>query len=175
MPALRTVLALGLAATALALAGCGGDDNAGSSDTTVTDTTAATDTTGTDTTEATETTGTDTTEATDTTGTDTTEASGTKIVGTVGTADDGEAFTITLTNADGSDVTSLAAGHYTLEIKDLATIHNFHLTGPGDVDVTSEVDQTEDENYDVTLQAGTYNFVCDPHADSMSGSFEVTG
>ncbi len=155
MPALRTALALGLAATALALAGCGGDDNAGSSDTTASDTTEATHTTGTDTTEA--------------------SASGTKIVGTVGTADDGEAFTITLTNADGSDVTSLAAGDYTLEIKDLATIHNFHLTGPGDVDVTSEVDQTEDENYDVTLQAGTYNFVCDPHADSMNGSFEVTG
>ena len=165
MPALRTALALGLAATALALAGCGGDDNAGSSDTTASDTTAS-DTTATDTTEATDTTGTDTTEA---------SASGTKIVGTVGTTDDADAFTIKLTNEDGSDVTSLAAGHYTLEINDLSTIHNFHLTGPGDVDVSSEVDTTEDENYDVTLEAGTYNFVCDPHASSMSGSFEVTG
>ena len=39
----------------------------------------------------------------------------------------------------------------------------------------SEVDEIEDEDYDVTLEAGTYNFVCDPHASQMKGSFEVTG
>jgi hypothetical protein len=62
----------------------------------------------------------------------------------------------------------------TLEIKDLSSIHNFHLTGPG-VDVSSDVGETEDENYDITLQDGTYNYVCDPHASQMNGSFTVSG
>jgi plastocyanin len=144
----RTALVIGLAVAALTLAGCGGDDESASE---TTDTATTTETT------------------------DTGAATGTKLIGTVGSADDPDAFTITLTTEGGSDVTSLPAGEYTLEIKDLATIHNFHLTGPGGVDVASEVGETEDENYDVTLEAGTYDFVCDPHAGSMNGSFEVTG
>jgi plastocyanin len=144
----RIALVVGLAAAALALAGCGGDDESGSGTTTDTDATTETTDTGT--------------------------ATGTKLVGTVGSTDDPDAFTITLTTEDGSEVTSLPAGDYTLEIDDLSTIHNFHLTGPGDVDVSSEVGETENEDYDVTLVAGTYDFVCDPHAGSMNGSFEVT-
>ena len=144
----RTALVIGLAVAALTLAGCGGDDESASE---TTDTATTTETT------------------------DTGPATGTTLIGTVGSADDPDAFTITLTTEDGSDVTSLPAGDYTLEIKDLATIHNFHLTGPGGVDVASEVGETEDENYDVTLEAGTYDFVCDPHAGSMNGSFEVSG
>jgi plastocyanin len=145
----RIALVIGLAAAVLAVAGCGSDDESSSGTTTETET------------------------ATETTGTGT--AAGTKLIGTVGSADDPNAFTISLTTEDGAAVTSLPAGDYTLEIKDLATIHNFHLTGPGDVDVKSEVGETEDENYDVTLVAGTYDFVCDPHAGSMNGNFEVTG
>jgi plastocyanin len=144
----RTALVIGLAVAALTLAGCGGDDESAPE---TTDTATTTETT------------------------DTGAATGTTLIGTVGSADDPDAFTITLTTEDGSDVTSLPAGEYTLEIKDLATIHNFHLTGPGGVDVASEVGETEDENYDVTLEAGTYDFVCDPHAGSMNGSFEVSG
>lgn len=111
---------------------------------------------------------------TETTETDTT-ATGSRLIGTVGSESDPDAYVITLTTEDGSAVTTLAAGDYTLEINDLSSIHNFHLTGPGDVDVMSEVDEIEDEDYDVTLEAGTYNFVCDPHASQMKGSFEVTG
>ena len=48
-----------------------------------------------------------------------------------------DAFTITLTKADGSTVTSLPAGKYTLEIKDMSAIHNFRLSGPGKVAVTA--------------------------------------
>jgi plastocyanin len=147
MPSARTVLVVGLAVAALAVAGCGGDDE----EATPTDT-------GT------------TTETTDTSG-----ATGTKLIGTVGSEEDADAFVITLTTEDGASVTTLAPGDYTLEINDLSTIHNFHLTGPGDVDVSSEVDEVEDEDYDVTLEAGTYDFVCDPHASSMNGSFEVSG
>jgi plastocyanin len=107
-----------------------------------------------------------TTETTDTGG----AAAGSKLVGSVASDD----FVITLQTEDGSDVTSLPAGSYTLEIVDKSDIHNFHLTGPG-VDVSSEVGEQEDEDYDIELQAGTYNYVCDPHASQMSGSFEVTG
>jgi plastocyanin len=108
-----------------------------------------------------------TTETTDTGGT----AAGSKLIGSVASDD----FVITLQAEDGSEVTSLPAGSYTLEIVDQTDIHNFHLTGPGDVDVSSEVAGQEDEEYDLELQAGTYNYVCDPHASQMSGSFEVTG
>jgi plastocyanin len=139
-----------LAAIALAVVGCGGgnDESAGTTET-ATETTTDTETT-----------------------TSTGEA--TKLVGTVGEEGNPDAFTITLTTEDGSDVTTLAPGDYTLEIKDLPSIHNFHLTGPG-VDVSSDVGETEDENYDITLQDGTYNYVCDPHASQMNGSFTVSG
>ena len=139
------LLVLVTAIAAVALVGCGGDDDEGATETT-----------------------------TETTETDTT-ATGSRLIGTVGSESDPDAYVITLTTEDGSAVTTLAAGDYTLEINDLSSIHNFHLTGPGDVDVMSEVDEIEDEDYDVTLEAGTYNFVCDPHASQMKGSFEVTG
>ena len=139
------LLVLVTAIAAVALVGCGGDDDDGATETT-----------------------------TVTTETDTT-ATGSRLIGTVGSESDPDAYVITLTTEDGSAVTTLAAGDYTLEINDLSSIHNFHLTGPGDVDVMSEVDEIEDEDYDVALEAGTYNFVCDPHASQMKGSFEVTG
>jgi plastocyanin len=155
MRGLHFALAGVLAVAALAVAGCGGGGNTSSTESTTTEAT------------TTETTGTETTT--------TTEATGTKIIGTVGSADNADAFEISLANEDGSDVTTLTPGDYTLEIKDLSTIHNFHLTGPGGVDVSSSVGETEDKDYKVTLQDGTYNYVCDPHASQMSGSFTVSG
>jgi plastocyanin len=143
-----------LVAIALAAVGCGGGDNEGAGTTT---TTSETTTTGTE------------------TETTTTGGEATKLIGTVGEEGNPDAFTITLTKEDGSDVTTLTPGKYTLEIKDLSSIHNFHLTGPGGVDVSSDVGETEDEDYDVTLEDGTYNYVCDPHASQMNGSFTVSG
>jgi plastocyanin len=150
MRSIRFAFAALLAIGVLVAAGCGGDEEA------------ATDTT--------------TTETTTTETTTTTEApsAGGTLVGTVGTSDDPDAFVITLTTEDGSPVSTLAAGDYTLEIVDPSSIHNFHLTGTG-VDVASDVGGTEDETYDITLEAGTYTFQCDPHASSMNGSFEVEG
>jgi plastocyanin len=142
----RSMLVAALAALVLVPAGCGGDDDGDATDTT-------------------------TTETTTTTGEPT--AGGT-LVGSVGTTDDPDAFVISLTTEDGTEVTTLAPGDYTLEITDPSTMHNFHLSGPG-VDVSSDVGGTEDEEYDVTLEAGTYTFVCDPHSSSMNGSFEVSG
>ena len=150
MSGTRLAVVTGLAVAALALTGCGGSNNeAASTETTTTETTTTETTTG--------------------------EATGTKLIGTVGSEGDANAYVITLTTEDGSTVTTLTPGSYTLEIKDLATIHNFHLTGPGNVDVTSGISETEDEDYPVVLEAGTYEFVCDPHSSSLNGSFEVSG
>ncbi len=106
--------------------------------------------------------------ATDTS-TTTTPAVGSTLQGSVGPG-----FEISLTTQDGQDVTTLAPGSYTIEVDDMASNHNFHLTGPG-VDEKTEVGEEEKETFQVDLQPGTYTFVCDPHSSSLNGSFEVTG
>ena len=138
MPRIRTALAVGLAITALAVAGCGGNDE--------------------------EAAGTDTG-----TTTEITTPSGSTLKGSVGPG-----FEISLTTEDGQAVETLAAGSYTLEVDDQSDIHNFHLTGTG-VDVTTDVAAEGVETFQVTLESGTYKFVCDPHSSSMNGSFEVSG
>jgi plastocyanin len=86
----------------------------------------------------------------------------------------GPGFEISLTTEDGEDVTSLAPGSYTVEVDDKSDQHNFHMTGPG-VDVKTEVSEVGKVEWDVDLEDGTYEFVCDPHASSMNGSFDVSG
>lgn len=63
-------------------------------------------------------------------------------------------------------------GKIKLVISDKASIHNFHLTGPG-VNVKTSVSGTGTKTFIVTLKKGTYKFVCDPHASSMHGSFTI--
>ena len=84
----------------------------------------------------------------------------------------GPGFTITLTQ-NGQPVTQLAAGTYTIVVDDKATIHNFHLTGPG-VDEATDVGGTGKTTWTVDLKAGTYHYQCDPHASSMNGDFTVS-
>ncbi len=91
------------------------------------------------------------------------EAGGTTLNGSVGPG-----FDISLDGTDG-----LTAGDYTLVVDDQSSAHNFHLTGPGGVDVSTEVSAEGEETFDVTLEAGEYTFVCDPHASQMNGSFTV--
>ena len=95
----------------------------------------------------------------------TTEAGGgaTTLHGTVGPG-----FDISLDGTDG-----LKAGAYTIVVDDKSTAHDFHLTGPGGVDVSTEVGTEGEKSFDVTLQAGEYTFVCDPHSSQMHGSFTV--
>lgn len=69
--------------------------------------------------------------------------------------------------------TEVAAGTYTLDIDDMADDHNFHLTGPGGVDVATDVAAIGMETFTVELEAGTYTFICDPHASSMTGTLTV--
>jgi plastocyanin len=79
----------------------------------------------------------------------------------------GPGFEISLTGTDG-----LTPGSYKLVVNDQSSAHDFHLTGPG-VDVSTDVGGTGEKSFDITLQAGEYKFVCDPHASQMNGSFTV--
>ena len=97
----------------------------------------------------------------------TTEASGSG-GGTTLNGSVGPGFEISLDGTDG-----LTAGSYTLVVNDQSAAHNFHLTGPGGVDVSTEVSAEGEESFDIELQAGEYTFVCDPHASQMNGSFTV--
>jgi hypothetical protein len=80
----------------------------------------------------------------------------------------GPGFDISLDGTDG-----LAAGDYTIVVNDQSSAHNFHLTGPGGVDVSTSVGEEGEQTFEVTLEAGEYTFVCDPHASQMRGSFTV--
>ena len=91
--------------------------------------------------------------------------------GPVLTATVGPGFTITLTQ-NGTPVTTLAPGEYTVNVTDNSSIHNFHLSGPG-VDQATAVGTTGTSTWDVTFSAGTYNYVCDAHSYDMNGSFTV--
>lgn len=97
---------------------------------------------------------------------------GSTLLATVGTEDSPEAFEIALTTEDGEPVRALSAGEYTIEVSDFARSHNFVLTGPGVQEATS-VSEVEQVTFQVSLEPGSYDYVCDPHP-SMSGSFEVT-
>ena len=67
---------------------------------------------------------------------------------------------------------SLKAGTYTITVKDKASDHNFHLTGPG-VNKSTAVAAKGTYTWKVTLKKGTYKYVCDPHKSFMKGSFTV--
>ena len=90
-------------------------------------------------------------EASGTTETETTETTPTN--GSTLTASVGPGFEISLTGADGADVTTLSAGTYTIEVDDQSDIHNFHLTGTG-VDESTEVSAVGAETWEVTLERG---------------------
>ena len=84
----------------------------------------------------------------------------------------GPGFTISLKKA-GVTVKTMKAGKVSLVVSDKSGIHNFHLTGPG-VNVKTGVITQGTKTFAITLKAGTYRYVCDPHATSMKGSFRVS-
>jgi len=97
---------------------------------------------------------------------------GATLLATVGTEDDPESFDSALTTQDGATVEALAAGDYTIEVVDYAMIHNFALRGPG-VEEQTSVSDVEEATFEVTLEPGEYEYICDPHP-SMSGTIQVT-
>lgn len=85
----------------------------------------------------------------------------------------GPGFTINLT-VGGRKVTTLKkAVPYRFVINDRASIHDFHLSGPGLNRVLTDVDFTGTKSVVLTLKQGVYRYLCDPHSDIMHGSFRV--
>ena len=97
----------------------------------------------------------------------TTEASGSEDGKTLN-GSVGPGFDISLDGTDG-----LTAGSYTLVVNDQSSAHNFHLSGPGGIDIATDVGAEGEESFEVELQAGEYTYLCDPHASQMTGSFTV--
>jgi hypothetical protein len=93
----------------------------------------------------------------------------TALDGTVGKND---AFTISLSDDQGQDISNLAAGSYPLTVHDDSGIHNFHLTGSG-VDVKTDIQKAGVKTFTINVKPGTYTFVCDIHPQ-MKGSFTVS-
>jgi plastocyanin len=79
----------------------------------------------------------------------------------------GPAYTISMNKK------TVKAGTYVIVINDHASIHDFHLTGPG-VDKATSVTGTGTTKWIVKLKKGTYHFVCDPHRTIMHGVLNVT-
>jgi plastocyanin len=95
-----------------------------------------------------------------------------RAAGPVLNASVGPGYTISLMQ-NGSPVTTLAPGQYTVNVSDNSDMHNFHLTGPGEFSQTTGVAFIGTTSWDVTFSAGTYNFQCDPHSYEMNGTFTV--
>jgi plastocyanin len=85
----------------------------------------------------------------------------------------GPGFTITLRTSQGAVVKKLQPGTYTIRVRDLSPIHNFHLSGPG-VNKKTSVVGTGNATWSLTLKPGTYHYQCDPHHTIMHGSFTVS-
>ncbi len=86
----------------------------------------------------------------------------------------GPGFTIEVKTAAGKDVSTLKAGTYTILVEDKASIHDFHLSGPG-VNKATGIPFMGKRTWTVKLKPGTYTYKCDPHASmGMKGTFRVT-
>ena len=79
----------------------------------------------------------------------------------------GPGFTISMNEK------TVKPGTYVITIHDLASIHDFHLTGRG-VNKKTSVAGTGTTRWTVKLVKGTYHFVCDPHHTIMHGVLTVT-
>jgi len=85
----------------------------------------------------------------------------------------GPGATITLKRPNGKVLKSTKRGRYRITVRDRASAHDFHLTGPG-VNRRTGVPFVGTKVWTLTLKAGVYRFVCDAHAPFMKGSFRVT-
>jgi plastocyanin len=78
----------------------------------------------------------------------------------------GPGFTISLTGTAG-----LVPGEtHTIVVDDQGTEHNFHLLGTS---VMTDIVGTGTSTFQVTLPAGQYTYLCNPHASTMRGTFTV--
>lgn len=86
----------------------------------------------------------------------------------------GPGFTIRVADASGTNVTHVDPGDYAITIKNLSPLqeHNFHLTGPGGVNMASAFDN-KTVTWNVTFVDGVYNYKCDAHPTIMKGSLRA--
>ncbi|MEO9176376.1 MAG: plastocyanin/azurin family copper-binding protein [Gaiellales bacterium] len=95
-------------------------------------------------------------------------AAATPLAGTVGPG-----FSITL-DKGGKKISTLKPGSYAITVSDKASIHDFHLFGPGVNKIITTVAFVGTKSVTVTLRKGTYTYQCDPHAAAgMKATFKV--
>jgi len=92
------------------------------------------------------------------------------LIASVGTPTSGNNFVISLKDSTGAAVTHVDPGTYTIVVHDYATVHNFHLFGPGGVNQATSIENAEEDTWVVTFTDGTYKFMCDFHP-TLRGSF----
>ena len=79
------------------------------------------------------------------------------------TGEVGPGFSIEVKNAAGKDLQTIKAGTYRIKVEDKASIHNFHLFGPG-LNKKTGIAFKGDTIWTITLKPGRYTYQCDPHA-----------
>ena len=86
------------------------------------------------------------------------------------------AYTITLTFANGRKVKTLTAGTYTLVVHDYSAIHNFALGSQTQNKrlLTTGIPWIGTRTYTLHLVPGSYAFACSAHFRTMNGTFVVT-
>ena len=74
----------------------------------------------------------------------------------------------------GKDLKTIKAGTYRIKVEDKASIHNFHLIGPG-LNKKTGISFKGETTWTIKLKPGRYTYQCDPHAaGGMKGRFRVT-
>jgi hypothetical protein len=85
----------------------------------------------------------------------------------------GPAFSITLKTPNGLLVRRILPGTYTIKVRDLSTLHSFHLVGPGGIDMATDILATDSPTWTVTFVDGKYRYMCDAHPTTMKRTFSV--
>jgi plastocyanin len=89
------------------------------------------------------------------------------------TGEVGPGYSIEVKKA-GKDLKTIKAGTYKIKVEDKASIHDFHLFGPG-LDKKTGVSFKGETTWTIKLKPGKYTYQCDPHAAlGMKGHFKVT-
>jgi plastocyanin len=89
------------------------------------------------------------------------------------TGEVGPGFTIEVKKGN-SDLKTIKAGTYKIKVEDKASIHNFHLMGPG-LNKKTGVSFKGETTWTIKLKPGRYTYQCDPHhLSGMLGHFRVT-
>jgi plastocyanin len=89
------------------------------------------------------------------------------------TGEVGPGFSIEVKKGN-TDLKTIKAGTYKIKVEDKASIHNFHLFGPG-LNKKTGVSFKGETTWTIKLKAGRYTYQCDPHAATgMKGHFKVT-